>query len=126
MASNRTFGLFFAALFALGGAWIAWNGSPWAAAAFAAAGLLGGLALRAPDRLAPANRAWHALGLLLARVVNPVVMAALFFLVITPMGWLMRAFGKRPLALRFEPHAATYWIERTPRGPAPGSMKDPF
>lgn len=124
--SDRNFGWFFAALFAALGGWLLWTRSSWAAGSLVVAAILALLAAFVPGVLAPANRGWHALGLLLARIVNPIVLGILFFGVITPMGWLMRAFGKRPLSLEFEPQAATYWVERNPRGPAPASMKDPF
>jgi hypothetical protein len=124
--SDRVFGLFFAVVFALAGGWIAWSGRPWGWALVAGAAVLALLALVAPARLHPANRLWFALGMLLARIVNPVVIGVMFFAVITPIGLLMRAFGQRPLQLRFEPGRASYWIERTPRGPAPSSMRDQF
>ena len=79
----------------------------------------------APLMLHPLNRAWTALGLLLARVMNPVVMAALFFLVFTPMGLLLRLLGKDPLRLRRSADA-TYWIERKPPGPPPETMANQF
>jgi len=60
------------------------------------------------------------------RVVNPLVMGIRFFVVITPLGWLMRALGKDLLRLKREPDAASYWIERTPPGPAPQSMRNQF
>ena len=65
-------------------------------------------------------------GLLLHRIVNPLVMALLFFLVVTPIALLMRLFGKRPLHLKTEPDAATYWIPRDPPGPEPDTMKQQF
>jgi hypothetical protein len=65
-------------------------------------------------------------GLLLGRFMNPIVTGLLFFLVITPMGVLMRIFGKRPLPLHFDPAAASYWIERRPPGPKPETMSQQF
>jgi hypothetical protein len=103
-----------------------WAGKGWGWAVLAIAAALAALATLAPATLHGANRAWHALGLALGRVVNPIVLGAMFFLVVTPIGLLMRLFGKRPLQLRFEPQAKSYWIERAPRGPAPESMRDQF
>ena len=65
-------------------------------------------------------------GLLLARIVNPIVLGLIFFGVMTPIGWLMRAFGQRPLSLAFEPQAKTYWIVRRPSGPPPETMTNQF
>ena len=56
-------------------------------------------------------------GFLIGKIVNPIVMALLFFSTITPVGFLMRLFGKDPLRLRRDPAAASYWIEREPSGP---------
>lgn len=124
--SNRTFGLFFAGLFALAAAYGLWKGYAWAWLAGALAAALAIAGALAPRVLARANRAWFGLGMLLARIVNPLVIGIMFFLVITPIGLLMRAAGKRPLSLRFDAASPSYWIERKPRGPAPESMRDQF
>ena len=84
------------------------------------------VALGFPSILAPLNRLWLRFGLLLHRIVSPLVLGIMFFLVITPMGLLMRAFGKDLLRLKFDRAAASYWIERTPPGPPPESMADQF
>jgi hypothetical protein len=54
------------------------------------------------------------------------MLGIMFYGVITPTGLIMRAFGKDPLRLRFEKDADTYWIVRTPPGPAPASLRDQF
>ena len=125
--SNVSFGRTFAIVFAVLGlvaAWRGWRIGPvWflvPAVAFAAATLL------RPHLLAPLNRAWLRFGLLLHRVVNPLIMGAIFFLVFTPMGLLMRAFGKDFLRLKRDRQAASYWIPREPPGPAPDSLKNQF
>ena len=84
------------------------------------------LAALAPSLLHPLNYLWTKLGALLARMVNPVVMAALFYLVFTPFGLLLRLLGKSPLRLRADPQAASYWMERQPPGPPPESMANQF
>lgn len=80
----------------------------------------------APSLLAPLNKAWTKLGLLLFKIVNPIVLGLIFLLTILPIGLLLRAFGKDPLRLKFEPDAKTYWIERDPPGPAPDTMPQQF
>lgn len=84
------------------------------------------LGLIAPATLAPLNRGWTKLGLLLFKVVNPIVLALIFLVTIVPIGLALRAFGKDPLRLTFEPEAKSYWIEREPPGPAPESMWQQF
>jgi Saxitoxin biosynthesis operon protein SxtJ len=83
-------------------------------------------ALLYPAALKPFNRVWLKFGLLLHKVVNPIVMALVFFGTVLPTGLIMRALGKDPLRLKWQPDANSYWIERRPPGPAPESMKDQF
>jgi hypothetical protein len=124
--SDRSFGLvfagFFAILFALG----LWRGSEllWLWASLSGAFLL--VALAAPRVLAPLNRLWYLFGLLLGRVVNPVVMFAVFAIAVTPTALILRALGKDPLRLKWDGAAKSYWIPREPPGPAPESMKHQF
>ena len=103
--------------------WKDHGGAGWFAAA---AAIMLAIALVRPALLAPLNRLWTKLALLISKVMNPVIMGILFFLVVAPIGLVMRAFGKRPLALAFDPAAKSYWIERTPPAPLPGSMKNQF
>lgn len=106
-----------------------------------AAGLLGGrasgpwlvavgvgfiaLSLATPRWLAPLNKLWLKFGLLLHRIVTPVVLAFLFYLVFAPTGLLLRALGGRPLRLRREPQLPSYWIARASTAP-PDSMRRQF
>ena len=125
-SSDRGFGFVFAGFFGLVAIvrwWKEQGGAGWFAAAALA---MLALALIRPSLLAPFNRLWTKLALLLSRIMNPVIMGILFFLVVAPIGLLMRLFGKRPLALGFDPAAKSYWIERNPPGPLPGSMKNQF
>lgn len=84
------------------------------------------LGLAWPRALAPLNRAWIRLGLLLSRVANPVFMALIFYLTIFPIGLVLRLAGKDPLKRRWAPKAETYWIERSPPGPRPETMTQQF
>lgn len=126
MGSERSFGLVFAAFFALVGVWPLKAGGEvrvWALGA--ACGFLLA-ALVAPKALRPLNLLWFKLGLGLHKVVTPLVMGLLFFATVTPVGLLMRATGKDPMRLKRDPAARSYWIERTPPGPAGDSMKNQF
>lgn len=60
------------------------------------------------------------------RVVNPFVLALLFFATIVPMGLVMRAFGRDALRLKLDKNATSYWILREPPGPSPETMKHQF
>ena len=79
-----------------------------------------------PKALAPLNRVWTKLGLLIGRIVSPIVLALMFYLVVTPVGLLMRLTGKDPLRLRRESSEGSYWIVRHPPGPSGESMREQF
>ena len=66
------------------------------------------------------------IGLVLHKIVSPIALGILFFLVVTPTGLLMRLLGKDPLRLRFDRSADSYWIARTPPGPDADSLKNQF
>lgn len=100
------------------------KGEPVRIWALAVAGLFLIMGLLAPAWLTTLNRAWMGLALLLSRVVNPVIMAILFYGVFTPMGLIMKLFGKDVLGVKRDSAVPTYWIDR--RGKAPGSMTQQF
>jgi predicted membrane metal-binding protein len=125
-SSDRSFGLTFAGFFTILGALSWWRGGEWWPWLLAVAGLFAVIGLAVPRILAPANKAWLKLGLLLFRVVNPVVMFVLYATTIVPMGLVMRLAGRDPLRLRFDPSAPSYWIPREPPGPPPESMTNQF
>ena len=125
-SSNRSFGLVFAGFFAIVGLFPLVAGGPiryWALLT-GAVFLLLGLAL--PSVLGPLCRLWMKFGQLLHRIVSPIVLGIMFFLVVTPIGLLMRLAGKDPLRLKFDREAGSYWIAREPPGPAPESLRDQF
>ena len=93
--------------------------------ALAVATLLGLVSLLAPRLLKPLNLLWFRFGLLLHRIVNPVVMFALFVFVFVPAGALMRLWYD-PLRRRRQPEVPTYWIDRKPRADAETSMTNQF
>src|SRR6516225_5475358 len=107
--SDRTFGLVMAAALGVLGLFNGWHHGrlwPWllpVAALFLVAAWL------KPALLNPLNRLWMKLGLLLHRVVNPIVMGLLFYGTIFPTGLVMRLRGRDLLRLRRDPAAETYW-----------------
>ena len=125
-SSTRSFGLVFAVVFAAVGLWPVVSGQTPRAWALVVGALFLVAALRFPSVLAPLNQLWTKLGLLLHKMVSPIVLGIMFFLVVTPIGVLMRSLGKNPLHLRFDKSAPSYWIHRRPPGPAPQSLKDQF
>jgi hypothetical protein len=124
--SDRSFGWVFAVFFTLVGLWPRLHGRGLRGWALALAAAFALVTIVRPAVLHPANVLWMRFGLLLSRVMNPLVMAVLFYGVITPMGWLKRKFGEDSMHLKRDPNAASYWIERQPPGPKPETMSQQF
>ena len=72
--------------------------------------------------LAPLNKIWFKFGIILGRIVSPLIMGIIFFLVVTPIGLLMRLLGKDVLNLKYN-KSKSYWIEKN--GPK-SKMKNQF
>ena len=129
MGSERGFAIVFAAVFLIIAAikaFVAGSAPVWVGVWVALAAVMLALGFLWPLALRPLNIAWFRFGLLLHRIVSPLVMGLVFYGTVTPIGLLMRLFGKRPLRLRFDPAAESYWIDRQPPGPAPGSFSNQF
>ena len=125
-SSDRAFGVVFAVVFALIAAWPLLHGAELRLWSLAVAMAFALVAWLRPTLLARANRWWMKFGLLLGKVVSPIALGILFFAVLVPIGFLMRATGKDPLRLKRETAAESYWILRAPPGPPPDSMKNQF
>ena len=72
--------------------------------------------------LSPLNKIWFKFGIFLGKIISPIVMGIIFFLVVTPTGFIMRLLGKDVLNLKYNDHKS-YWIEKT--GPK-SKMKNQF
>jgi len=125
-ASDRTFGLVFTAFFAIVALQPLRRHHPVRGWAFVLSAIFCFVALVAPKALAPLNRIWTALGALLHRVTNPIILGILFYFIFTPLGWLLRRMDKSTLRLTWVKDAASYWIVREPAGPEPGTMSNQF
>ncbi len=125
-SSDRQFGLVIAAALALFGLLPLRSGGHVRMPLLALAGVFLLAALVWPAGLHPLNRVWTGLGLLMGRLVNPIVTAVLFYVVITPVGLIAKLMGSDLLRLKLLPAADTYWIHRTPPGPPPASMTKQF
>ena len=72
--------------------------------------------------LTPLNKLWFRFGIFLGKIVSPLIMGLIFFLVVTPIGLMMRLLKKDILALKYS-EKKSYWIEKT--GPK-SKMKNQF
>jgi hypothetical protein len=111
IGSNKSFGIIFFVVFLLIAAYPLINNGElrvWSlvlSLAFLILGLLNSKILY------PLNKIWFKFGLLLGRIVSPLVMVIIFFLVVTPIGLLMRILNKDLLNLKFN-KSKSYWIEK--------------
>ena len=122
ISSNRSFGILFSIVFAIITFWPIISGNPlrlWSlpiSIIFLVLGLLNSKLLN------PLNIVWVKFGELLGRIVAPIVMAIIYFIIVTPIGLFMRLIGKDLLNLKFS-KANSYWIKREKKV---GSMKKQF
>ena len=72
--------------------------------------------------LTPLNKVWFKFGIFLGKIISPIIMGIIFFLVVTPIGLLMRALGKDVLNLKYNVYKS-YWIKKN--GPK-NKMKNQF
>lgn len=124
--SERNFGLTFTVVFAIiaflplvHGGHVRW----WSVAVSA---LFCAVTFVAPTLLRGLNQLWFRFGLLLHKVMNPLVLGAMFFIVVTPMALVMRLFGKKLLNMQYDAAAPSYWIRREPPGPNADSVRRQF
>ena len=73
--------------------------------------------------LTPLNKSWFKFGVILGKIISPIIMGIIFFLVVTPIGLIMKVFGKDVLKLKYNKKDNTYWIEKN--GPK-SKMKNQF
>ena len=73
--------------------------------------------------LTPLNKSWFIFGVILGKIISPIIMGIIFFLVVTPIGLIMKVLGKDLLRLKYNKKDNTYWIEKN--GPK-SKMKNQF
>lgn len=127
LPSNRNFGLLFAWMFALLSAYAFFQNAeaPWVYGWLIAGVVVGLVAIAAPGLLTPFNKAWMKLGELMGKVVSPLVLGVIFFVLITPIAIISKLFGRDELRLK-KANTSSYWIDRVPPGPAGDSFKNQF
>lgn len=93
---------------------------------FAVAAAFLALALLRPILLRPLNTIWFVIGRSLNRVVTPLLMGLVFFVVVTPIGVIARLLKKNPLSLQIDRSCDTYWLDRGQLRPTNTSMRNQF
>ena len=124
--SERALGIVFAIVFIIIGLWPLIGDGAVRLWSIIVAGVFLALGLLAPKLLRPLNYLWFRFGQFLHKIVNPIIMAFLFFTTVTPVALIMKLCGKDSLNRKFDPAAKSYWIERQPPGPDPETMRNQF
>jgi len=112
MSSNRSFGIVFFIVFLLISLWPLINDENIRWWSFFISIIFLFLGLIDSKVLSPLNKIWFKFGIILGRIVSPIVMGIIFFAVVTPIGIFMRLIGKDLLGMKFSKNKKTYWINR--------------
>jgi len=126
MGSEKSFGLVFAVVFLIIALFPLLGANQVRLWALGVAAVFAVLAYLRPSLLAPLNRVWFLFGLLLHKIISPVVMAIVFFLTVTPIGLIMRLMGKDPLNQSFDQSSESYWIVVSETKKSESSMRNQF
>jgi len=122
ISSNKSFGIVFSIFFLLISVYLLLNNNPIYYWSLFVSFIFLVLGLMNSKILSPLNLLWFKFGILLGKIVSPVVMGIIFFLVVTPISIILKIFGKDVLNLKFN-NNKTYWIVKD--GPK-SNMKKQF
>ena len=122
-SSNRSFGLLFFVVFLILALWPLKNGSNINLYFIVVSAIFLILGLINSKLLSPLNKSWIKLGEILGMIIAPIVMALVYFFILTPISLIVRLFGKDLLGLRFLKEKESYWVKRKKNI---GSMKKQF
>ena len=122
-SSNRSFGIVFFVFFLIVAFWPLKNGEDLRVWSLIISFIFLLLGLINSKILTPLNKLWFKLGIFLGNFISPIVMALVFFLVVTPTGIIMRLSGKNLLRINKMKNVKTYWIKIDKRN---SSMRNQF
>ena len=123
ISSNKSFGLVFFVIFIIIALWPLLNDGNIRIWSIIVSIIFLILGLLNSKILTPFNKLWMRLGALLGIIVSPIVMGVVYFGIITPIGLIMKLFGKDVLNLKLDKNKKTYW---TLKKKIPSKMKDQF
>ena len=111
--TNKGFGILFFIVFVLIGIWPLFSSEPLRLWSVIVASLFLVLGLINSRILTPLKILWIKFGELLGKIIAPIVMSIVFFVIITPIGLFLKAIGKDVLNLKLDKKVKSYWIEKT-------------
>jgi cytochrome b subunit of formate dehydrogenase len=100
LPSNKKFGIFFAIIFFISGVYF--FGSLFSSLFFTLSGIFIFIAILKPELLLPLNRFWMMLGILLGRIISPIILGVIFFGFFVPISIITRMFGRDELSLKIK------------------------
>ena len=122
-SSNRSFGILFFIVFLIFGVWPLKNGENLNYYFIIFSGIFLLVGLLNSKLLSPLNKIWIKFGEILGTIIAPIIMALVYFVILTPVSLVVRVFGKDLLGLKFTNKQQTYWINRKKNM---GSMRKQF
>ena len=111
-SSNRSFGLVFFVVFLIVALWPLKSGEDIRIWSLTLSIIFFSLGILNSKLLTPLNKLWFKFGILLGSIVSPIVMGIVYFVVVTPIGVLMRLLGKDLLKTTKTKSISTYWMKR--------------
>ena len=121
ISSNRSFGLLFFAIFLIISFWPLLDDKDIRIWSLIVSLIFLILGILNSNLLKPFNKIWFKFGIFLGKIVSPIIMGLVYFLVVTPTGFIMRFLGKDLLKLKKNKNN-TYWLAKNYKS----SMKDQF
>jgi|TARA_B110000444_G_C18771477_1_gene562773 hypothetical protein len=110
-SSEKSFGILFSLVFFIVSIWPLLEGNTIRFWALSLSFIFLIIAFLKQELLKPLNNIWINFGETLGKIIAPIVMALIFFLVLTPLSFIIRIFGKDLLSLKFS-NEKSYWIKR--------------
>ena len=122
-STNKNFGILFFIVFLIFGLWPLKNGENLNYYFIIFSGIFLLLGLLNSKLLSPLNKIWIKFGEILGIIIAPIIMALVYFVILTPVSLVVRVIGKDLLGLKFKNKQQTYWINRKKNM---GSMRKQF
>ena len=112
ISSNRSFGIVFFVVFFIIAVYPIFKGGDLRTWSIVISLIFLVLGILNSKLLLPLNKIWFKFGLFLGKLVSPIVMGIIFFLVVTPIGLFMKLIGKDLIGLKIQKNINSYWIKR--------------
>ena len=126
LPSNKKFALFFSLVFSIIGLYLFYKGlSRYGSLSLVVASLFVCIAFIKPALVSPLNKAWMFIGFAMGKIISPLVLGGIFFLLITPLALILKISGRDELKLQ-KMSVESYWKTRDEKTLAPTSFKNQF